>query len=70
MHAKVLNYLGASMIIVWPMRVSQQDNVCAVLSSDKIITTFVSHATEILKVFALYAKFVTYPARRCYIFAV
>ena len=38
------------MIIVWPMRVSQQDHVCAVLSSDKIMTTFVSHATEILKV--------------------
>ena len=32
------------------MRVSQQDHVCAVLSSDKIMTTFVSHATEILKV--------------------
>ena len=38
------------MIIVWPMRVSQQDDVCADLSSDKIMTTFASHASEILKV--------------------
>ena len=37
--------------------------MCGPISCDKIITTFVSHATEILIVFALYAKFVTYPAR-------
>lgn len=61
--------LGASMIIVGPIRVSQQDDVCAVLSSDKNITTFVLHATELLEVFALSAKFVTYPARKNYISA-
>ena len=33
------------MIIVWPIQVGQQEDVCAVLSSDKNITTFVSHAT-------------------------
>ena len=33
------------MIIVWPIQVGQQEDVCAVLSSDKNITTFVWHAT-------------------------
>ena len=59
--------LGDSMVIIWPIRVSQQDDVCAVVSSDKNITTFVLHATESLEVFALSAKFVTYPVRRGYI---
>ena len=69
MHAKV-SVLGASMVIVGPIRVNQQDDVFAVLSSNKNITTFVLHATEILEVFALSAEFVTYPARRGYISAV
>ena len=42
--------VGASMIIVWPIRVCQQDDVCVVLSSDKNMTTFVSHATGSLNV--------------------
>ena len=55
------------MVIVWSIRVSQQDDVCAVLPSDKSIMTF---ATESREVFALSAKFDTYPARRGYISAV
>ena len=42
--------VGTSMIIVWPIRVCQQDDVCVVLSSDKNMTTFVSHATGSLNV--------------------
>ena len=46
MHAKVSRLLSTLMVIVWPIRVSQWDDVCAGLSSDKNITTFVLHAIE------------------------
>ena len=69
MHTKV-SITWCFMVIVWSIRVSQQNDVCAVLPSDINIATFVLHATESLEVFALSAKFDTYPARRGYISAV